>query len=784
MKKLLYFVAVVLIACMCFGVACVDVPDSSSEEPQNKLEFINASGEVEVGKQITIPYKYIVNGINGDGSKLVWASSDETVATVSAGKATGVSQGTAVITASAGELNAQFSLTVKNPAQSEKTIEEIIADLMSDGYMDTSYSEEGEDPRYSEEWEKLLLKRQPLAEGEKYTEGFEGDYVTSRLFPELFVNGASVEYKTGADGIDEDGKSLSIKTNGDENGNYDAVVFKGFEITPGARYRISLKAKTINDGRNYYVGFRSGSDDVYAFNFSGAAGEEQTVTGTVTLAEKTYIGLVIMIAGGDAAELIIDDLTVERLAKLPVIDLTEIGSSITLDFDEDIEYVSANKSSISRVTAAEAIDGGSLKIVKTGSWQGADFVDMAFAPNGLYRVSFDIKLLSGSAGMAFATFSSAANGSYQDIGKQLSLTTDVTHFKEVYELKNFDDYYLNFSFSDASCSFVVDNLKIEHISAADLKKIDLTEMGAKYEENFDADGLTAEALEHFTAAASVLSLEDARGGKALKIAKTGAWAGLNTKDLILKANATYRVIFRMKLVSGNTDNMFATCSSAANGSYQDVGQAIVPTSAWKKFTLDYTLKDFEDYYFNFSFYDPSAIVLVDDFSIERIDPDNRPAIEPDDSEEPDTPSVIDLSEVGAKYEENFDDISAKNLAKHFESTGTATVTTENGALKVAKTGIWQGLKVFGLTMKAGSRYKFTFDLTVTQMNSTDFFELLFADGTAEKVSHGLASYVVIGAKVNVSFEITLLGDATEFLIGCWSGDAIYTIDNLVIENMA
>ena len=67
MKKLLNFVAIVLIACMCFGVACVDVPDSPSEEPQNKLEFINDSGEVEVGKQITIPYKYIVNGVNGDG---------------------------------------------------------------------------------------------------------------------------------------------------------------------------------------------------------------------------------------------------------------------------------------------------------------------------------------------------------------------------------------------------------------------------------------------------------------------------------------------------------------------------------------------------------------------------------------------------------------------------------------------------------------------------------------------------------------------------------------------
>lgn len=779
MKKLLNFVAVVLIACMCFGVACVDVPDSQSEEPQNKLEFINDSGEVEVGKQITIPYKYIVNGVNGDGSKLVWTSSDETVATVSAGKATGVSQGTAVITASAGELNARFSITVKNPAQSEKTIEEIIADLMSDGYMDTSYSEEGENPRYSEEWEKLLLKKQPLSEGEKYVEDFEVDYVTSRLFPEAFVNGAKVEYKSGADGIDPDGKSLSIKTNGEENGNYDAVVFKGFEITPGARYRISLKAKTINDGRNYYVGFRSSADDVYAFNFSGAAGEEQTVSGTVTLAEKAYVGLVIMIAGGDAAELIIDDLTVERLAELPEIDLTAAGSSVTLDFDEGIDYVSANNSSISHVTGEEAISGGSLKVVKTGSWQGADFTDIKFAAKGIYRVSFDVKLLSGSAGMAFATFSSAANGSYQDIGKQLTVINTVTSFKEVYELKDFSDYYLNFSFSDASCSFVVDNLKIERLTEEDLNKIDLTAMGAKYEENFEVSAV--EDLKHFSAASSVLSLEEANGGKALKITKTGAWAGLNTKDLVLQASATYRVIFKIKLVSGNTDNMFATCSSAGNGSYQDVGQAITPTYEWKKLTLDYTLKDFGDYYFNFSFYDPSAVVLIDDFSIERIDPDNRPAIEPD---EPETPAVADLTAPGAKYEENFDDITAENLAKHYVDSGNAAdITVENGALKVKKKGQWQGLKFIGFNLKNGSTYKFTFDLAVESMGSTDFFELLFADGTAEKVSHGLASYVKIGESVKVSFEVTLKADATEFLMGCWSGDAIYTLDNLVIENV-
>jgi len=103
---------------------------------------------------------------------------------------------------------------------------------------------------------------------------------------------------------------------------------------------------------------------------------------------------------------------------------------------------------------------------------------------------------------------------------------------------------------------------------------------------------------------------------------------------------------------------------------------------------------------------------------------------------------------------------------------------------VQKTGQWQGLKGINFKFVKDATYKFTFKLTVTQMNSTDFFELLFADGTAEKVSQGLASYVSMGETVEVSFNITLLSDATDFLIGCWSADAIYAIDDFVIEKIA
>ena len=744
------------------------------------LEFIQTSGSVTVGGELTLPYRYIVGGVNGNASALTWTTSNPAVATVANGKVTGVSAGTAVITLSADGKEAQYTVTVFAEDEKPKTMEEIIADLIADGYMGTTYTEEGEDPRYADEWQQIQNKKQPLAIGESYTETFETDYLLSRLYPELFVNGAAVSFKDGAEGIDEDGKSLSITTNGDENGNYDAVVFKGFGIEAGARYRITITAKTLNDGRNYYVGFRSDADDVYAFDFSGTEGQTQTVTGVVTVAEKAYNGLVIMIAGGEAAELIIDDLKVERLEKLPVKDVTTIGSSLAFDFEESIDYVSANNSSISHVTGEEAIEGSSLKVTKTASWQGADFSDLKFAENGAYRVSFDIKLLSGSAGQAYATFSSAANGSYQDVGKAISVTQDVTRFKGVYTLKDFNDYYFNFSFSDASCVFVVDNLKIECIDPADIHKMDLTEMNAKYEQNFDEQGLTVDALNYIVAASSVLSLVDNGEGKALQITKTGSWSGMNTQNLILLASGTYRVIFKMKLVSGSTSNMYATFSSAGNGSYQDVGHAIAPTYNWKTFTLDYTLNDYDDYFFNFSFYDASAVVQIDDFSIQRIDPDNRPEIE----EDLETTVEVDLTAVGAKYEENFDTLTTDTLANHYMTTGHSTLSLENGALKVTKTAQWQGLKVVNLKMSKDATYKFSFTLNIQQMSSSDFFQVVFADGTAEKVWKDLNTYAKVGESVEVEFELTLLADATEFLIGCWDGGMIYTIDNLTIERIA
>ena len=77
---------------------------------------------------------------------------------------------------------------------------------------------------------------------------------------------------------------------------------------------------------------------------------------------------------------------------------------------------------------------------------------------------------------------------------------------------------------------------------------------------------------------------------------------------------------------------------------------------------------------------------------------------------------VDLTITDSKYSEDFNALTTEQLASHFVSTGSANLSVENGALKVQKTGQWQGLKGINFKFVKDATYKFTFKLTVTQMN--------------------------------------------------------------------
>lgn len=518
------------------------------------------------------------------------------------------------------------------PEEKPKTAEEVIGELLVDEYMGTGYTPDGaEEPRYAEEWASIQAKTAPLAEGESYTEDFEKAFQDARLYPEETLYGAQaafVDAQTG--GLGDAGTNLRVTTNGPANGAFDAVLFRGMEIVPGARYRLTVTVRTNTNGCNYYLGFRGPQGDVYAFNFSGDEGQVQTLSGVAALQDTSYQGVVLMIGGNNApvSELIIDDLKIERLVSLPVLDLRTVGSKTHLiDFEENMDYVSANNSAIERTTE-NAIEGYSLKISKTANWQGLDFTDMKFAVKGTYRVKFDIKLAgpgSGGAGMAFATMSSAANGSYQDVTHQINILQTVTSYDLVYTLKDYDDYFFNFSISEAGCVFMVDNIQIECISPESVDEapaIDLTEVGAKYEQNFDSDSLE-EIKKYFLEAGSVLSLIDNNGGKALQVSKAGQWNGL-AFNLKFAKTGTYRVAFDIQVIKNHPydwDNFWITLKESVKT--EQIGSQLfvsadnrVPKDGAAHVELTFELTG-DDYALTFSNYGADTVYWIDNFVVER-----------------------------------------------------------------------------------------------------------------------------------------------------------------------
>lgn len=517
-------------------------------------------------------------------------------------------------------------VTPIDPVPTKKTADEIIGELLVDDYASSGYTPTGaENPRYVQEWEALKAKKQPLAIGDSYTETFEKSFVEGRLYPENTVNGAAVQFLDAEEGgIGSSGKNLRITTNGAADGANDAVLFKGMQIVSGARYRLTLTAKTDASASSYFVGFRGSQGDVYAFNFSGTDGQTQTVTGVVSLSNNDYEGVVLTVGGSaqTASELVIDDLKLERLEPLPVLDLRQIGSKThKIDFEESADYVTANNSAIERTTEG-AIEGYSLKISKTAAWQGLDFTGMKLAAGGTYRVRFDAKLIGANgAGMAFATMSSAANGSYQDIGQAIGLTSEVTAFNLVYTLKDFDDYFLNFSISSANCVFMLDNIVIECIEPP--SRLDVTETGAKYEQNFDHVTLD-EVKECFVGSNSALALIDRADGKALQITKTGSWNGLSL-NLDFASEGTYKIKFDIQ-VTQNHDwdwgNFFVTLKDGALS--QNIGSQlfvsadnVVPKDGVVSIELDFDLTG-DDYALTISNYGGNTVYWIDNFAVERI----------------------------------------------------------------------------------------------------------------------------------------------------------------------
>ena len=123
MKMTRFFAFAAMAAAVLTSCSKDDNDDEVVPDNEVKVESVTLSAttaEVKVGEVLTLTATLQPTGAKGD---IVWTSSDEKVATVSAGTVTGVAEGTVIISASVGDIVANCQVKVAK-AEEEKNDEQ------------------------------------------------------------------------------------------------------------------------------------------------------------------------------------------------------------------------------------------------------------------------------------------------------------------------------------------------------------------------------------------------------------------------------------------------------------------------------------------------------------------------------------------------------------------------------------------------------------------------------------------------------------------------------------
>ena len=399
---------------------------------------------------------------------------------------------------------------------------------------------------------------------------------------------------------------------------------------------------------------------------------------------------------------------------------------------------------------------------------------MKFEAGGTYRVTISMKLLSGSLGMGFLTFSSAANGSYKDVGRSISLNAGETKiFSFDYKLQNYSDYYLNLSVSDSACVLIVDNVRIQKITEEARPVTYLQSVG-------DTISITKENYnEYLTTANSTLEATD----NGIKVTKSGSWQAFNTREeLKFAPNAVVKAELELTFTQVHPydkDNFFLTFG---DGTSYSVSKNLTNLSEIlgrkHKITLYFTLQDYAEYKLSFSNYGGDTVYEIEKLTLTIVSAAGEDGIET----EPAPVEAVALNNVGDKLSI---DCTSENAVNFYMNANGSTFSVDESGVKVTKNAAWNGIGFKNVTFGANTKIRLSFDITLIKTHDwdKDNFFITFGDNTAYKVSQNIGAICnPLNEKQTVSYEFTL-GDYSDYAmtISVYGGDTTFVLNNFSIE---
>ncbi|WP_458406503.1 hypothetical protein [Methanobrevibacter sp.] len=536
----------------------------------------------------------------------------------------------------------------------------------------------------------------------------------------------------------------------------------GLKLTKGQKYKVSFDYKVVKNPvlGAFYVQFTGGID--YGQLIDLTEGKEGSCETIITAGNTNGEDVVLQMFGNQPAMVLnIDNLKiiVADEESIPKDIELNIGDKYVNDFDENnrLALDTGNVPDTKVESNDNTIEKNSLVFQSDGEYKSVYFKGITLDGKGIYRVSFDYKVVERQDIFYFQFVSkTGAYTNFAQFGDGAVPLNSTRTFDQIFTLDTEEEVLMQL-FSGAARgnnSVIIDNFSIERLDPEspvfDQKNV---MEGASVTENFET-GLYGGSITPSQQGTGTFCIIDGFDGKGLEIVVPDAFSGVQFKNgVTLATGEKYNIFFDYQIVENPNNAAFYVQIGGVD--YKEVG-AVAGTTGSVKTTLTVGSANGNPEVLQIFANQPGMKMIVDNIRIEKF-------------VEPTTP-----------FDEDFNEIPLYNWAPN--NGGIVNLISEAAKLPSAGDGnglyvncvsIYDGVIMTPIhtTIQTGQTYDISFDIKALNVPTN----------AGLYIQSGNFVLVPIVAGMNERVEVTLTTQAEFIQLFTSVGGLEFTIDNWTIK---
>jgi hypothetical protein len=620
--------------------------------------------------------------------------------------------------------------TTADTISTEKELElPSISDLANDEfavgnyYGDSGISRIPLDPAY----QMLIDRKEPLQVGETYTESFEGDFLSSKLYPYRTDDGAEFSLVAGA--IND--LSLVLNT----SGNYAGVYLNGMKFSANSSYDISFDYRILTGTQEFFLQFRSLNGGVDSDVYRNISCDNNIVNHYSFQADLgNYNDYELMLFPRfDSGMIAIDNVEITRIDSKPMIEDYQISGDLLLNSELSVDYdfydAEGHSEGDTIFNWYSALDefGMNKELLATNTKNLSVNSDML----GKYIIC-DVQPIS------------TGTGAINNIGNSVYVVSNKLPGSIVTQVEVNLDSNESFTEDFENDINVINNLFFEEFDG-----------GRSYIQSNDSN-------------------------KELYLSSGGSYGGIVFSGINLEMNKVYNISFDYRILEMPSNIYVQTRTQTGwleHDKYYDINLQDKQLDTTYQFSGDFGLDGYDDYKLMIFFGNQTGNIVIDNIVIEDMDQVNYQV------------NSVELS-VGEYIFEHFDS-NTRSIGFDFAQVPNTSVTSDSSlaisgsSLYFESAGSYLCLFINqGLIYTPNATYRVSFEYKIVDFVDTIYFQ--FNGGAYGNAFTEFGSQEEVNSVNHFSSDFQLL-DSNNYVIqifpGESSGNTIVIIDNIKIERI-